>query len=68
MNVIQFARIELFLEAVVFALILYAILRRRWNWLERLVPVFFILLIPVMIGLNEPNPDHIKLVQVAVVP
>jgi hypothetical protein len=57
---------ELALEAAVATLIIYAAVRRRWSWMEHLVPVFFLLLIPVMIGFNRPNPDWIKLIQVAV--
>lgn len=58
--------IELALEATIGTLILYALLRRRWSWMEHLIPLFFWLLIPILIGLNTPNPNWVKLIVVAV--
>ena len=58
--------LELALEAAVGTLIVYAAVTRRWNWMEHLVPIFFLLLIPVMIGFNTPNPDNVRIIQVTI--
>jgi hypothetical protein len=50
--------------AATIALMPYALLRRKWDLLPALVLLFFMLSIDVLIALNTPNPDHVKLISV----
>jgi len=44
----------------------YALLRKKNDALAALVLIFFMLLIDIFIGLNTPNPDHVKVISVVV--
>lgn len=50
--------------AATLPLIPYALLRKRCDILPALVILFLILLIPIFIGLNTPNPDRVILISV----
>ena len=53
------------LWGVCLALILYALVRRRWLLLEVVVPLFLMLSFNVLIGIATPNPDMVKMIVVA---
>ena len=57
---------NLFLWSVTLGLLLYALIRGRAKWLTVLVPVAFYLLISVLIAIEVPNSDWVRLVLVAV--
>ena len=57
------ALFQLALWAGTLALLPYALIRKR-TWLPVLVVTFFMLLIPVILMIEAPNPDWIKLVPV----
>ncbi len=52
------------LISIVIALIIYAIFRKRWSWLETLIPVFFLLLIPVCVSVWGSYPTYASVIHV----
>ena len=57
---------ELILWAAQLVLIPYAIFRRKEQLLYSSTILFFMLLIPIFIGLNTPNPNNVIIIQVTV--
>jgi len=63
---VQHYQASLLLWAILSGLMLYALLRRKWSWFQVLPIFWFLLLGDVFAGLNMPNPNNIRLIQVVI--
>jgi hypothetical protein len=58
--------IEISIWAIQLVLIPYLLLKKKFEQLPAPVLVFILLTIPILIGINTPNPDNVQLIQVTV--
>lgn len=55
---------ELIIWSIAIALLPYAIWRRKEKLLYACAVLSIVLIIPIMIGLNTPNPDWVQVIAV----